>query len=72
MKPITERIDGIFINKEPSEFDLKYRGIASTTIVIDAYSRNSIFPLAYIKKPKGISLEDWKIIKEKLQISLLK
>lgn len=72
MKPITERIDSIYINKNPSEFDLKYRHIAPTTIVIDAYSGSSIFPIAYIKKPKGIDLEEWNTIKEKLQISLLK
>jgi hypothetical protein len=29
------------------------------------------FPLVYITKPKSVSVEDWEIIKEKLQISLL-
>ena len=29
------------------------------------------FPLVYITKPKSVSVENWEIIKEKLQISLL-
>lgn len=72
MKPITERIDSIYVNKKPSEFDIKYRHIAPTTIVVDAYSGNCIFPIAYVRKPKGISVKDWETIKEKLHIQLLK
>jgi hypothetical protein len=71
MKPITERIDSITIQYNPCSW-YKIAGISKNTIVIFGNEGNVQFPIAYIKKPKGISLEDWNIIKSKLQITLLK
>lgn len=69
---ITHRITSIYIDKEGSEFNRKYRGTASTTITVEATEGNICYPLMYIKKPKGVSLEDWNVIKQKLTLILEK
>jgi hypothetical protein len=67
MKSITERIDSISIYKAEDEVFNPGKRMS-----VWASEGNTIFPLIYIHKPKGLSLKDWEIIKEKLQISLLK
>ncbi len=42
------------------------------TMVIAGNSGSRQFPLAYIRRPKGISKEDWAVLKEKIQITVLK
>lgn len=44
----------------------------SDRISIWGNKKGGTFPLVYITKPKGLSLENWEIIKEKLEITLLK
>lgn len=68
MKPITERIDSISIYKGKDDIFNRY----SDRISIWGNEESKIYPLVYITKPKSVSLKDWNIIKEKLQISLLK
>lgn len=68
MIPITEKIDSISIYKGKDDIFNRY----SDRISIWGNENNKIYPLVYITKPKGLSLKDWQIIKEKLQISLLK
>lgn len=67
MKPITERIDSIEINK--SGINWNYN---KNTIVIWGYEKNVSYPIAFIHKPKGISLEDWQVIKKNIKIELLR
>ncbi len=71
MKPITERIDNIWIQKKEDSFT-KSQGFSPNTVILWANEGVKGYPIAYIKKPKGISVKDWNIIKEKLCISLLK
>lgn len=71
MKSITERIDSITIFKNGCKFGYK-SWYKPDTMLIVASEGNKMYPIVYIKKPKSISIEDWNIIKEKLQISLLK
>lgn len=66
---ITERIDSIYIAKGPDKI---YNRGNSDRVSIWANEPGVTYPIAYIHKPKGISQEDWDIIKEKLQITLLK
>lgn len=70
MKPITERIDSISIFKDGSKYGGNW--YKKDTMLIVANTGNSYSPITYIHKPKHISAKDWNIIKEKLQISLLK
>ena len=58
MKPITEKIDSISIYKGKTK-------IFNSTdrISIWANEGSKMYPIAYIHKPFGLSLEDWKIIK---------
>lgn len=68
MKPITERIDSISIYKGKDDIFNRY----SDRISIWGNEKSKTYPLIYITKPKSMGLKDWNIIKEKLQISLLK
>jgi hypothetical protein len=68
MKPITERIDNISIHKGKDECFNRH----SDRISIWGSKGSVIFPLVYITKPKSVSIEDWEVIKEKLEINLLK
>lgn len=43
----------------------------SDRISIWGNKKGKTYPLVYITKPKGLSVENWKIIKEKLQIGIL-
>lgn len=68
-KPIIEIIKSITIFKNGSEFLGSH---SRNTIIVTGNTDYSMFPIMYIKKPKAIKEEDWEIIKEKLQISILK
>lgn len=68
MIPITEKIDSISICKGRNDIFNRH----SDRISIWGNENSKMYPLVYITKPKGLSLKDWQIIKEKLQISLLK
>jgi len=67
MKPITERIESISISIGKNDYFNN-----TDRISIWGSEGNKIYPIAYIHKPKGISLEDWQVIKSKLEIKLLK
>lgn len=67
MELITEKIDSISIYKAEDEVFNPGKRMS-----IWASEGSRMFPLAYIHKPKGLSLKDWNIIKDKLQIQLLK
>ncbi len=57
------------------EFDKnrnKLFGIKSAIVWGHAKDTNSVFPLLYISKPKGISQEDYELLLEKIQISIFK
>ena len=60
-------VDCIYIYKGKDDVFNRH----SNRISIWGNKKNTIFPLVYITKPKGLSLENWEIIKEKLQIGIL-
>ena len=68
MKTIIEKIDSISIYKGKDDIFNRH----SDRISIWGNRKGGMFPLVYITKPKSVSLEDWNIIKSKLQITLLK
>lgn len=68
MKNITDKIDSISIYKGKDDIFNRH----SDRISIWGNRKGGMFPLVYITKPKGLSIENWQTIKEKLQISLLK
>ena len=68
MKTIIEKIDSISIYKGKDYIFNRH----SDRISIWGNKKSETFPLVYITKPKSVSLEDWNIIKSKLQITLLK
>ena len=70
-KSILDDIETITIFKDASKFGDEH-WYKSETILIAGTWGNRTSPIAYIHKPKHVSLEDWNIIKDKLEINLLK
>jgi len=71
MKPITERIDSISIIKNGNKYGREY-WFKKETMIISANEGNKSYPIVYIHRPKNVSLKDWNIIKDKLEITMLK
>lgn len=67
MKPINERLTSIEVSKNGGNWIYDNK-----TIVIWGHEDYKCYPIALVHKPKGISLEDWKIITDKIQIKMLK
>lgn len=70
-KSILDNIDSISIFKDASKFGYEHWYKPETILIAGTWG-NKTSPIAYIHKPKHISLEDWNKFKDKLQINLLK
>lgn len=70
-KSIFDNIDSISIFKNGSTFGYEHWYKPETMLIVGNWGNKSS-PIAYIHKPKSISLEDWDRFKDKLQINLLK
>ena len=68
MKTILDQIKSFEYDKNRK----KLFGIKSAIIWGHSNRTNSIFPMLYISKPKHISQEDYELLLDKLQISILK
>lgn len=63
---IIDRIDSISIIKNGNEYGYEH-WYKKETMIITANEGDKSYPIAYIHKPKHISIEDWEVIKEKME-----
>jgi hypothetical protein len=70
-KSIFDNLESITIYKDGSKFGYE-SWFKPETIIIAGNWKRGVSPIAYIHKPKSVSIEDWNRFKEKLRITLLK
>ena len=68
-KTILDKLESVSIFKNGNEFLGSH---SKNTIIVTGNTKNKMSPIAYIKKLKAITEKDWDIIKDKIQINLLK
>jgi Fe-S cluster biosynthesis and repair protein YggX len=70
-KSIFDNLESISIFKDASKFGYEHWYKPETMLIAGNWG-NRTSPIAYIHKPKSVSIEDWNRFKEKLEITLLK
>ena len=64
-KTILDKLESVSIFKNGNEFLGSH---SKNTIIVTGNTKNMMYPIAYIKKPKAITEKDWNVIKDKYKL----